>query len=114
MSRLQIRLRMPDRRSEDAGSTVRIALRDTTLADAEHPTVAETTGTLAPDGKEIELSVDVPKEQLDARHRYSVWAHVDRDGSGEIRSGDLITTQDVAVRPDDLDAGPVEVPVARI
>lgn len=114
MRRLQVRLRIPDRRPQDAGSTVRIALRDTTLADTEHPTIAEASGTLAPGGDWVELSVDVPDEQLDPRHRYSVWAHVDRDGSGEIRGGDLITTQDVAVRPDDLDAAPVEVPLARI
>lgn len=108
-----MRLRIPDLRATDAGSTVRIAIRDTTLADALHPTIAEATGTLEPD-HEAELNVELPRERLDPRHRYSLWAHVDQDGGGEIRPGDLITTQNVPVQREDVDRGPIEVQLTRI
>jgi Type III secretion system lipoprotein chaperone (YscW) len=104
---------MPDLSATDAGSTVRVAIRDTSLADALHPTIAEATGTLKPDS-EAELSVELPRERLDPRHRYSLWAHVDHHGDGEIRPGDLITTQNVPVRREDVDRGRIEVPLTRI
>jgi hypothetical protein len=104
---------MPDLSAPDAGSTVRVAIRDTTLADALHPTVAEVIGILEPES-EAELSVELPPERLNPRHRYSLWAHVDQAGDGEIRPGDLITTQNVPVRPEDVDRGPIEVPLTRI
>src|SRR5919201_1083046 len=113
MHTIQLRLRIPDPRPHDQGSTVRVAVRDTTLADTLHPTVAEVTGLVA-DGDGVELSVDLASEPLHPRHRYSVWGHVDHAGDGELRPGDLITTQDVPVGLEDVDAGPVEVPLTRI
>ena len=59
-------------------------------------------------------AIELPPERLDPRHRYSLWAHVDQAGDGEIRPGDLITTQNVPVRPEDVDRGPIEVPLTRI
>lgn len=114
MGKVQLKVRIPDPIERDRGSTVRVAVRDTTQADALHPTVAEATGTVAASGEVAELSIDLPDEPLDPRHRYSVWAHVDHAGQGELRPGDLITTQDVQIGPDDVDADPVEVPLTRI
>jgi uncharacterized lipoprotein YbaY len=115
MSRLRLRLRVGDPDPDDRGSTVRVEIRDTTLADALHPTIAEATGTMAPDGERAELSVDLPDEPLDPRHRYSVWAHVDHTGNGQLQAGDLITAESIPIDPVDVDADdPVDVPMRRI
>jgi len=114
MSKIRFLLAIPDPGPRDSGSLVRLAIRDTTLADALHPTVAETTEGLDDAAEGIEVSLELPDQALDPRHRYSVWAHVDHEGQGEIQTGDLITTQEVSVRPEHLDADPVEVPLTRI
>jgi hypothetical protein len=114
LAQLKAVMRIPDVRPEDRGSIVRVVLRDTTMADALHPTVAEATGVVDPVRDEVEVTLEVPREGLDRRHRYSVWAHVDHEGTGQPRAGDLITTQNVAVTPEDVDGRAVQVPLSRI
>lgn len=113
MSAIHFRLDVPEPGPQDSGSLLRLAIRDTTLADALHPTVAETTASVE-DAGGIEVTLELPDEALDPRRRYSVWAHLDHEGEGEIKTGDLITTQEVSVRPEHIDAEPVDVPLTRI
>lgn len=114
MSKIRFRLEIPDPGPDDSGSLLRLAIRDTTLADALHPTIAETTEGVENAAEGMEVTLDLPDQGLDPRHRYSVWAHLDHEGQGEIQSGDLITTQDVSVLPEHVDAEPVDVPLTRI
>lgn len=109
-----MRLSLPDLRPEDAGATVRVTLRDTTMEDALHPTVAETTAILEGERDTAEVVMTVPSHALDPRHRYSVWVQVDHEGSGGVTPGDLITTQNVPITPDDLGASVIEVPLTRV
>ncbi|HEX5927888.1 MAG TPA: YbaY family lipoprotein [Solirubrobacterales bacterium] len=113
MGQVRFRLEVPASAPAGQESTVRVAVRDTSEADALHPAVAEAVSRMAVDTDGVELSLDLP-ETLDPRHRYSVWAHVDRDGSGEIAAGDLITTRDVALDPQRLGPGPIDVPLTQI
>jgi hypothetical protein len=114
MNKIRLHLRIPDLLPDDQGSAVRIAVRDTTQADALHPTVAEASGTVPVDADDVKVDVNLPDQPLDPRRRYSVWAHVDHSGNGQLGAGDLITTQDVQVGPEDVGASPVEVPLTRI
>jgi hypothetical protein len=84
------------------------------MEDTLHPTVAEATGGLKPGQSRIEIALELPDSGLDPRHRYSVWAHVDHGGTGEIKPGDLITTQNVPVSSADIDTEAIEVPLTRI
>lgn len=84
------------------------------MADALHPTVAEATKVLEPDREEIEVTLDIPEGVLDPRQRYSLWAHIDHEGTGQLKGGDMITTQNVPVTPEDVDGRTLEVPLTRI
>ena len=94
---LRVRLTITDPRPEDAGSRVRAAVVDTSQADALHPTVAEATTTLTSAAPHVELTIEIPDGSLAPGHRYSLQAHVDRGGTGDIEPGDLIITADVPV-----------------
>jgi hypothetical protein len=114
MPRLRVRVRAEELRAEDRGSVVRAVLRDTSMADALHPTVAEATRLVPQDLDQLEMVLDVPEGVLDPRHRYSLWVHVDHKGGGQPQAGDLITTQNVPVAPEDLDDRIIDVPLTRI
>jgi putative lipoprotein len=75
------------------GATVRVKLRDVTMADAAARTIAEQVidGVSHPATGRIPFELRGPAT-LDRGHAYLVEAHVDMNGSGEIESGDLITT----------------------
>jgi hypothetical protein len=63
----------------------------------------------------VEVTLDVREGQLDPRHRYSIWAHVDHSGTGKLQRGDLITTTDIPVPADDVASGRVlEIRLTRI
>lgn len=119
MAQLKVRIEPADDAVDDgapfAGSVVHVVLRDTSEADALHPLVAETTGTVE-DGLGGKLVLDLADDALSERRRYSLFAHVDRTGDGSIHPGDLITTEDIQVAAADVghDATPIRVPVRRI
>lgn len=115
VARLRVKLDLKGRDNNDLGQVVWIVLRDTSEADAVHPTVAETKGIIEA-GSEIELTIDLPDNALEERHRYSLWAHVDHVGDGAIHPGDLITTENIPVVPSDTteDASAVQVRLQRI
>jgi hypothetical protein len=112
---LRVRMRFPELRPADYGSSVHAELRDTSIADALHPTVAEAWAHVSPDIHEIELTIDVVEGRLAPGHRYSLWAHVGQGSAGHLRRGDLITAVDIPVTADDVAASAVlAVPLTRI
>jgi hypothetical protein len=94
---LRVRLTIPDPRPEDAGSRVRATIVDTSQADALHPAVAETSTVLAAATGEVTLVLEVSDAMLREGNRYSLQAHVDRGATGDIKSGDLIITENIPV-----------------
>jgi hypothetical protein len=96
---LRVRLTIPDPKPEDAGSRVRATIVDTSQADALHAPVAETSTVLDVPTRDVSLVFDVPDALLQEGRRYSLQAHVDRDGGGDIKPGDLIITENVPVLP---------------
>lgn len=115
MAELRVRVELSELGPDDETGTVRVVLRDTTLADGLDPTIVETASAVPVGGGAVDVVLDVPADAVDPRHRYSLWAHVDRAGDGALASGDLITTVNVPVTADDIAAGrSYDLPVARI
>ncbi len=103
----------PGRAGLDDYVAAHVTIRDTSLADIEHPAVAAVS--TSPTAIGGDLTVEVPDGALVAGRRYSLFAHLDRVGDGSIRAGDMITTDDVPVRPGDVDAAePVRAVLRRI
>ena len=116
MAQLTVRIEIGDPMADDDGSTARVALLDTSQADAHHPTIAEAVGVIDSADEPFEIVIDVPDGALDELSRYSLWAHVDQGSTGTIGSGDLITTQNIPVDPAELAGGEssVDAPLTRI
>ncbi len=95
--RLQVRLTISDPLPADAGSRVRVTIVDTTRADTLHASVAESSIAMDASVRELELEISLPDDAVRAGHRYSLQAHVDHGGTGDIKPGDLIIMEDVAV-----------------
>ncbi len=77
------------------GATAFIRVEDVSRADASSTVVAEqvlrdltTSGSAAP-----ELTFEIPVPEVDERVHYAVSVHVDRDRSGTITNGDLLSVQ---------------------
>lgn len=115
MAELRVRVEIPDLRADDEQSTVRVLLRDTSMADGLDPTVAETTTSVPAGTDHVDVVLDVPGDSVHARHHYSLWAHVDHNGDGDLAPGDLVTTVNVPVTTDDIaENRSYDVPVDRI
>lgn len=112
--RLRVRLQFPDVRPEDVGAPVRVEVRDTSMADALHPAVANVVQDLADEGGEMEVEIEVPDGALQERHRYSLFAHVDHGGTGAMESGDMIITESVPVTADAEGEEPIVARLTRI
>ncbi|MEN8238947.1 MAG: YbaY family lipoprotein [Actinomycetota bacterium] len=94
---MRIRIVSPDSRPEDAGCSVTVQVRDTSLADVVHPVVAEARALFPDDvGVPFDVMIELPTERTHGHH-YGVWAHLDHTGDGAIGAGDLITTQSFPV-----------------
>jgi putative lipoprotein len=107
----ELRFREPPPDLRDA--TVRVRLLDVSRADASAETVAEQTiegPSVEPDddGGSVKFALEAP--ELDARRSYSLAAHVDLSGSGEIEPGDFLTMESVPVDRSS-ERGRFEVPV---
>lgn len=48
-------------------------------------------------GEPVPFEIEVPEDDIDESGSYSVRAHVDFSGSGEVESGDLLSTQSYPV-----------------
>lgn len=101
MSGLHIRVLLPT--EVDAGAyQVSVALRDTSMEDAEHPTVAEVRTELQA-GTVTEVYLPVPVDPLDPRNRYTLWVHASSGDTGRLAPGDYITTAAVPVGVSDIE-----------
>jgi hypothetical protein len=71
---------------------IRIVVEDVSLADAAAEPVAETIleDVGLRDLRALEVAVEV--DQYDERRHYACRVHVDREGTGEVERGDLIST----------------------
>ena len=72
-----------------------VQVEDVSRADAPALVVGEQrqTGLALPEGGTLSFAVAVPVGLIDERHSYSVRAHIDVTGSGEVNKGDLVSTQ---------------------
>jgi len=48
-------------------------------------------------GEVLPFKIKVPADRIEPNHSYSVRAHIDVSGSGEVEKGDFITTQSYPV-----------------
>jgi uncharacterized lipoprotein YbaY len=81
---------------------VRISVRDISEADAPARTIAEVAIPqvhVPADGLDLPFSVDA--DLADSGRTYVVRAHADRDDTGAVTVGDLVTTAAHRVRPAD-------------
>jgi len=72
-----------------------ISVEDMSKADAPSVVIGEhrlKQVSLSP-GKRVPFVIQIPAELVDERHLYSIRAHVDRSGSGEVKKEDFISTQ---------------------
>jgi putative lipoprotein len=94
----------------DKAGQVTIEVRDVSLADAPSTVVAERrldNVVLEPNG-EIKFKIPVP--EVESNRTLGLRVHVSLDGSGKLKSGDLLTTTHIAVT--DAEQVPeIEVPV---
>jgi uncharacterized lipoprotein YbaY len=76
-------------------AVVVVQVEDVSRADAPSKVIAEIrrTGVQMASGAEVPFTVDVPAEQIDDKHAYSVRVHIDFSGSGNVSIGDLVSTQ---------------------
>lgn len=72
-----------------------VQVEDVSRADAPATMVGEhrQTDVLLPKGGTLPFAVEVPDRLIDEHHSYSVRAHLDMSGSGEVKKGDLVSTQ---------------------
>ena len=76
-----------------------VRVEDVSRADAPSEVIGQarlSDVSLTP-GATLPFSVEIPASQIDDRRMYSVSAHVDVSGSGEVEVGDLITMQSYPV-----------------
>lgn len=76
-----------------------VQVEDVSRADAPSEVVGEyrlRLERLTP-GEEVPFTVEVAEARIDPTHLYSIRAHVDYSGTGNVKRGDLITTQSYPV-----------------
>jgi putative lipoprotein len=89
---------VPEGQPGEVAACVLVQVEDVSRMDAPSVVVGEQRVESVPlDGRVVPFDVDVPTEAIDDRSSYSVRVHVDVSGSGEVESGDLITTQSYPV-----------------
>jgi putative lipoprotein len=72
-----------------------VFVEDISRADAPSVVVGkqQQKGVLLRPGLRFPFAVQIPNELIDERHLYSIGAHIDRSGSGEVKIGDFVSTQ---------------------
>jgi uncharacterized lipoprotein YbaY len=87
-----------DVRAAETASLI-VSVEDVSRADAPSLVIGEQRqeGVQLTAGAILPFQVEVPKELVDARHSYSVRAHLDLSGSGTVEIGDLVSTQSYPV-----------------
>lgn len=76
-----------------------VQVEDVSRADAPSQVVGEqrVSGMSVRAGQVVPFEIEIPGGQVDPNGSYSVRAHVDMTGSGQVETGDLITTQSYPV-----------------
>lgn len=72
-----------------------VTVEDVSKADAPSVVIGEhrlKQVSLSP-GKRVPFVIQIPAELVEERHLYSIRAHVDRSGSGEVKKEDFISTE---------------------
>ena len=90
---------LPNTELPNQTADVIVQVEDVSRADAPSIVVAEQrmSGVPVRAGQVLPFSVEIPAEHVDPKHSYSVRAHVDMSGSGEVEVGDLISTKSYPV-----------------
>jgi uncharacterized lipoprotein YbaY len=93
------RIALPDTDLPDVAMRIVVCVEDVSRADAPSIVIAEqrVDNVVLRPGGSLPFAIDVAADDLDHRRSYSVRAHVDMDGTGEIRKGDLISMQSYPV-----------------
>lgn len=80
-------------------ATVIVQVEDVSRADAPSTVVAEhrRNGLRLAPGEELSFEVDVPASRIDPRHHYALRVHIEASGTGEVKVGDMVTTQSYPV-----------------
>ena len=90
---------MPRNASARGAAELIVQIEDVSRADAASKVVAEQripNPKLEP-GEAVPFELEVPEAAIDDQAMYSVRAHVDVSGSGEVEEGDLLSTQSYPV-----------------
>jgi putative lipoprotein len=90
---------MPRNAAARGAAELIVQIEDVSRADAPSKVVAETripNPRLEP-GKAVPFELEVPEAAIEDKGMYSVRAHVDMSGSGEVEEGDLLSTQSYPV-----------------
>ncbi len=87
---VKVRLQLPDPLDLPLDAVLRIRVEDVSAADRPSDVVAEEA---IPVGElsGVEVEVRVPAGLVDRRASYSVFVHVDQNGSGQIEVGDYLS-----------------------
>jgi putative lipoprotein len=90
---------LPDTDIPSESANLVVQVEDVSRADAPSVVVADQRQPGVPlrSGATLPFAVEVPEEIVDERDSYSVRVHIDVTGSGEVESGDLISTQSYPV-----------------
>lgn len=90
---------IPDDITEPLTGTMIVVVEDVSRADAPSEVVGEhrQAGVTLEAGAALPFMIEVPANRINERRSYSVRAHIDVSGSGEIDKGDLISTQSYPV-----------------
>src|SRR5216117_3918132 len=74
---------------------VAVYVEDVSRADAPALVIGEHRQNRVPlsAGSVLPFSIEIPAELVNERSNYSVRAHIDLSGSGEVKIGDLVSTE---------------------
>lgn len=114
MAELRGEVQLADVPQPVIGGTLVVQLADVSRAGASAEVIAETTlrdVSLGSVDDRLGFALQVPA--LDPRRTYTIEAHLDVDGSGEVSVGDYRTMEHFGVTPDSL-GGIVKVRLGRV
>lgn len=102
-------IRLPSKMPPGIAAQIVVRVEDVSRADAPSIVIGEqrlATVSIC-GGDSVPFAIQVPAERIDDRGSYSVSAHIDLGGSGQVETGDFISTQTYPVLsrqyPDDVD-----------
>lgn len=87
---IKVRLRFPPGARFPSGALLRMKIEDVSAADRRSTTIAQETKPLDHDHEAV---IKVPAGLVEDRASYSLFVHVDENGSGQIESGDFISPE---------------------